>query len=86
MLAKYSIRKVGKYKFMFDFNKFKKAVKEWIHSNPSGSINDLRDFCEELIPPAQYSANEWIISQTLSWYNHILDHRKFEKIQEEGVE
>ena len=60
---------------MFDFNGFKKSVKEWIRTNPDGSVNDLRDFCEEQIPPPQYTANEWIVEQTVSWYRHILNHR-----------
>lgn len=71
---------------MFDFNGFKKSVKEWIRSNPDGTLTDLRDFCEEAIPPQQFSANEWVIEQTLSWYRHILTHRDVSNQYEEDVE
>ena len=60
---------------MFDSNKFKRAVKEWIRSNPDGTLESLGDYCEELIPPAQFAANKRIVDQTLSWYSHILTHR-----------
>ena len=41
---------------MFDTNKFKRSVKEWVRENPSGSMEDFVDFCEELIPSAQFTA------------------------------
>ena len=63
---------------MFDFNAFKSSVKQWIRENPDGTMNDLRDFCEEQIPPAKYTANSWIVDQTLSWYQHILAHREYD--------
>lgn len=68
---------------MFDFNGFKRSVKEWIRDNPSGSEHDLRDYCDELIPPAQYTANSWIVDQTLSWYKHILENREHESLGED---
>ncbi len=68
---------------LFDFNFFKKSIKDWIRSNPNGTMNELRDFCEDLIPVQQYAANEWLIDQTLSWYRHILDHREMEELGEE---
>ncbi len=64
---------------MFDFNGFKKSVKEWIREHPEGTLVDLRDFCEDKIPPQQYATHEWIIDQTVSWYKHILNHREGEK-------
>ena len=57
---------------MFDRNHFKKAVKEWIRLHPNANLNDLVDYCEELIPPSQYSANSWLIDQTVNWYKHLL--------------
>lgn len=63
---------------MFDFNQFKRSVKDWIRDNPEGSLVDLRDYCEELIPAAQYAANEWLVDQTVSWYRHILASRDYE--------
>ncbi len=60
---------------MFDCNKFKRSVKELIHANPQASIADLVDYCEEQIPPQQFSANQWLVDQTVSWYRHILAHR-----------
>lgn len=60
---------------MFDANQFKRAVKEWMRHHPEGTEADLVDFCEEQIPPAQYSANQWLVEHTLSWYRHILSQR-----------
>jgi len=61
---------------MFDANQFKRSVKEWIKMHPEGTEADLVDFCEEQIPPAQFSANEWLVEHTLSWYRHILTQRR----------
>jgi hypothetical protein len=60
---------------MFDANLFKRAVKDWIQANPSGTMEDLREFCEEQIPTAQYAAWQWLIEQTTSWYGHVLRQR-----------
>lgn len=62
----------------FDFNVFKKSVKQWIRENPDGSLPELRDYCEDLIPAHHYAANEWVVDQTLSWYRYVLDHRELE--------
>jgi hypothetical protein len=61
---------------MFDINLFKKKIKEWIKTHPQGTETDLLDYCEELIPASQFSAHQWIIDQTLSWYQNILQSRK----------
>ena len=61
---------------MVDLNAFKKQVKVWIKANPEGTIHDLRDYCEEMIPSHQFAAYEWLIDQTVGWYKHILDHRE----------
>ncbi len=61
---------------MFDANSFKRAVKDWIQTNPGGSMEDLQEFCEEQIPTAQYSAFHWLIEQTTSWYGHVLRQRE----------
>lgn len=61
---------------MFDANNFKRIVKDWIRSNPAGTLEDLNDFCEDQIPPAQFASNQWLVDQTLSWYSHILTHRE----------
>jgi hypothetical protein len=60
---------------MFDCNKFKRSVKDWIQSNPQASVADLVDFCEEQIPPQQFATHQWLVDQTVSWYRHILSHR-----------
>jgi hypothetical protein len=67
----------------FDFNSFKKFVKQWIRENPDGTIHELRDYCEELIPPQHFAANQWIVEQTVSWYRHILDHRDMMELRED---
>jgi len=61
---------------MFDANHFKRAVKEWIKLHPVGTEAELVDFCEEQIPPAQFSAHQWLVEHTLSWYRHILAQRQ----------
>ena len=61
---------------MFDANQFKRSVKEWMRDHPDGSEADLVDFCEELIPPAQFSAHQWLVEHTLNWYRYILAQRR----------
>ncbi len=63
------------YLLMFDVNYFKRSVKEWIRENPQGSLLDLRDYCDEIVPPQLYAANEWLIDQPLYWYRHVLERR-----------
>ena len=60
---------------MFDINLFKSSVKDWLQNSTTVDINDLVDFCEELIPPNQYTANKWLVEQTVSWYKHILQQQ-----------
>ena len=72
---------------MLDYNEFKKTVKQWIRENPDGTTVDLRDFCEDQIPPNQFAANQWLVDQTVSWYRHILNHRKLvEDLGEENLD
>ena len=61
---------------MFDFNAFKRQVKQWVRENPDGTVPDLVDFCEEKIPAQQYSAHSWIVDETVSWYRNILSHKE----------
>lgn len=61
---------------MFDINKFKIQVKDWIRNNPEGSEADLTDYCEDLIPLTKYPSHSWIVEQTVGWYRHILQNRK----------
>jgi hypothetical protein len=70
----------GVERYMFDVNKFKKSVKDWIRIHPMGTELDLRDYCDELVPAHQYQANQWLIEQTISWYRHILERR----VEEDG--
>jgi hypothetical protein len=64
---------------MFDTNNFKRSVKDWVKMNPKGTVTELTDFCEELIPPQQFQANSWLIDQTLGWYEHVLNSRKHDQ-------
>ncbi len=57
---------------MVNANEFKKKVKDWMQNNPSGGIQDLTDYCEEIIPPSQYAAHSWLIEQTVAWYKHLM--------------
>jgi hypothetical protein len=61
---------------MLDTNKFKRSVKEWVRENPNGSLENLVDYCEELIPPGQYNNYSWIVEQTAGWYEHVLSTRR----------
>ena len=61
---------------MFDINEFKRQVKIWIADHPGGEVNDLVDYCEEIIPMQYFAANKWLIDQTVSWYRHILAQRE----------
>lgn len=61
---------------MFDANSFKRSVKEWMRTHPHGTEAELVDFCEDQIPASQYSANQWLVEHTLSWYKHILAQRE----------
>ena len=61
---------------MFDKNEFKKQVKTWIKEHPRGDVQDLVDFCEELIPPKDFSSNQWLINQTVTWYKQVLANRE----------
>lgn len=65
----------GEKDLMFDVNRFKKSVKEWIRINADGTEMDLRDYCDEIVPVHHYQANQWLIEQTVSWYKHILERR-----------
>lgn len=71
---------------MFDINEFKRKVKDWLRQNPEGSEADFQDYCEELIPPAQFSANRWIIDQTVAWYRSILQSRKADLSNDDDVD
>ena len=71
---------------MVDLNVFKKSVKDWIKVNPQGTLVDLRDYCEDQIPPAQFAAYEWLVDQTVGWYKHILDRREITDDQLELVD
>jgi hypothetical protein len=69
---------------MFDTNSFKRQVKDWIRNHPEGTENDLQDFCEEKIPPAQYATLKWMVDHTLSWYRYVLINREMGREQEEA--
>ena len=71
---------------MVDLNTFKKDVKGWIKENPEGTLLDLRDYCEDLIPANQFTAYSWLVEQTVGWYKHILNHREISDEQLEFVD
>jgi hypothetical protein len=61
---------------MFDTNTFKRSVKAWVREHPNGALEELVDFCEELIPASQYHAYSWLVEQTAGWYQHLLSSRR----------
>ncbi len=71
---------------MFDANQFKRSVKDWIRQHPEGSLSDFQDFCDEQIPPAQFTNYQWLVDQTMDWYKHILTHRELSRKYDEGEE
>ena len=68
---------------MFDTNKFKRSVKDWTRDNPNGTLEELVDYCEELIPAAQFSSYAWLVEQTAGWYQHILNTRRANKFMDD---
>ena len=60
---------------MFDFNQFKRSVKNWMDENPQATTQDLREFCEDQIPSQYYAAHSWVVDQTVAWYTHIITSR-----------
>ena len=60
---------------MLDMNDFKRQVKDWMRDNPKGSIDALTDFCEEVIPPSDFTRMQWLVEQTVGWYEHVLSLR-----------
>lgn len=60
---------------MLDMNDFKRQVKNWMKENPKGSVEALTDFCEEVIPPPDFTRLQWLVEQTVGWYEHILSLR-----------
>jgi len=71
---------------MFDANRFKRDIKEWVRCNPNGTLLEFADYCEDLIPPNQFSANKWLIEQSLDWYRYILSSRELVRRQNMMVE
>lgn len=61
---------------MFDSNRFKREIKEWVKVNPDGTLLEFADFCEDLIPAQQYAANKWLLDQSLDWFRHIIATRE----------
>ncbi|MBP9707133.1 MAG: hypothetical protein KBD78_05770 [Oligoflexales bacterium] len=61
---------------MFDANAFKKKAKFWVESNPSGSLEEFIDFCEEMIPSGQFASNQWLLEQTVNWFRYIIKQRE----------
>lgn len=68
---------------MFDTNKFKRSVKEWVRDNPGASVDELVDYCEELIPMQQFNNYSWLVEQTKGWYQHVLDTRKSNRLMDD---
>lgn len=68
---------------MFNINEFKKQVKEWVESHSNADVADLRDYCEELIPPKNFAANQWLVEQTVCWYQYTLAQKEIHSQFEE---
>jgi len=61
---------------MFDVNGFKKSVKEWMREHPNGTVTELADYCEDLLPQQQFSNHMWLVEQTTAWYKQVLAQRE----------
>ncbi|MDB2447017.1 hypothetical protein N9W79_00160 [bacterium] len=71
---------------MFDINSFKKSVRAWMNNNPEGTVNDLLDYCEDMIPPGVYASHKWLVDQTVAWYRHVQAHRETDKMMANGFD
>ncbi len=69
---------------MIDNNEFKRKVKDWIKKNPAGSEQELTEYCEDLIPPADFSNQKWLIDQTIHWYRYVIAERDSAYLPEDG--
>ena len=63
---------------MFDRNRFKKSVKIWMVKNQGASVNELKQYCQTLIPKEHIRQEKWLIEQTTQWYKHILSMKNKE--------
>jgi hypothetical protein len=70
---------------MIDTNKFKQSIKHWVQSHPDSNEQSFRDFCEELIPPQHYATYEWLVDQSVSWYNHMMTQKESAKLAYEDL-
>ena len=61
---------------MLNVNNFKKEIRAWVRSNEDGTLEDFVDFCEDLIPPHQYSSYSWLLEQSSQWFQHVIKHRE----------
>lgn len=61
---------------MFDSNQFKRAVKEWVRSHPEATVSEFEEFCTHQLPAVEYPQHQWLVSQSISWYRHVLINRK----------
>ena len=60
----------------FNTNEFKRSVKNWMSHSPSATVEELIDYCEELIPTHEYQSYSWLVEQTTQWYKHVLKQRE----------
>ena len=59
-----------------DINDFKRQVKIWMRQNPKGTVAQLEDLIDELIPTVNYPAYHWLSEQTVAWFRHALEIKK----------
>lgn len=64
---------------MVNINSYKRLIKAWTENHPEGKVDDFIDFCEELIPPSEYIAHQWLIQESTAWFQHLLDNKKHQK-------
>lgn len=69
-----------------DVNDFKRDVKDWIANHPNGKLDDLRDYCESIIPSSNLTAYTWLVEQTVFWYGHVLSSREWQNFSDGGDE
>jgi hypothetical protein len=59
----------------FDKNRFKEAFRTWVAANPSASDEQAIEFCHYNIPPQHMMKQNWLVEQSLQWFQWIRKSR-----------
>ena len=54
-----------------DINNIKAQIASWILKNPTASQDQLRNYCEEIIPPNKIVALKWLVDCSVNWHSYL---------------